>query len=1215
MSTEDKDSLRSTSFARIIDLVSEGEIVGLVDGARSIYLDDTPLQNKDGSFNFSGVKWDQRVGTPSQAEFAGFPSVEHAVAVGVRCRENIPVVRTITDSTVDAVNVILSVPSLLRTDKDTGDISGTEVRLLVEVQPNGGAWQAFGSSSTPTAMQATSSTTATMPAGSTTTRADMSISITGAQVASYLVEYRSAGSAAAWATFASGSVTGFQVGYSETDGPVYEASVTTSRNDLVQGRYEFRLTNTSGTGTLALAGTYYAVQQVVRISGKTSSKYQRQVQCRLPAGGAPWNVRVTRLSEDSTSTYLQNDIYWDSYIEVTEDKLRMPHSAGVAMTIDAQAFGSSIPARAYDMKLLKVKIPSNHNPLTRAYTGSWDGTFVKAWTNNPAWVFYDLLTHPRYGLGAFVGTGVDKWSLYQIGRYCDELVPDGFGGTEPRFTANAYLATKQDAYKLVNDLASVFRGLVYWSSGSIASVQDAPSDPVALFTPANVIDGEFNYQGSSAKARHTAALVTWNDPTDMYRQKTEYVEDADGIARYGLIITEVAAFACTSRGQAARVGRWLLYSELRQTETVAFKTALEGLRCRPGQVIKIIDTVRAGVRLGGRLLAATTSTFTLDTPVTLAPGQTYTLTTMKADGTLQDGTVTTGSGVTSAITVSPAYSQAPQAGSIWVLASSAVQPQLFQVLTVTEAEGIYEVAAISHDPSKYAAIENGLTLQPRSISVLSQRPASPTNIVVTEVLYARGQTLASRLDVSWTPPTGATAYAMSWVRGDGAYSPEQTTSVPSLEILGAQDGQAYTITVYALNPLGGRSALPAKVDYVVIGKTAAPSDVSGFTGTRADDKVAFAWRPVSDVDLDFYEIRLGINWASGSLVGRTIDNSLETSAPRGGTFLIRARDTSGNYSLNDGLVTLPDLSGINVVIDRSELAAGWTGSASGAFRLDLKNTSDWSGTTSWSDGSTWDYWLLKSGITIGSGQRWSDLTASWSSYTGAWLWSDSVQQSNYATWAAMSSPWSSYATTWASPVGIDGTYTSAEIDIGYETGALLTLVPTLELLRNNTLPWSAYTGTWASYSAPNWTWQGLISGISASYEVRTRTATGAYTDWAPLTSGAYQMRYAQVRVTLHTDDSTVRPYLTDLRMLFDVPDRVLHLSNVAIPAAGATINWPTPFVGIDTVQVTLQSGAIGDTARVTAKSTTSVTINLYNSVGTAKAGTVDIDAYGYGEVR
>ena len=314
---------------------------------------------------------------------------------------------------------------------------------------------------------------------------------------------------------------------------------------------------------------------------------------------------------------------------------------------------------------------------------------------------------------------VDKWALYRVAQYCDQLVPNGLGGFEPRFTCNLYLQTREQAYKVVQDMASIFRGMVYWSGGAITVTQDAPADPVYQFAPSNVVDGEFAYQGSAAKARHTVALVTWNDPEDFYRQKVEYVEDAAGIARYGIVQSEVVALGCTSRGQAHRVGKWLLYSEQSESEIVTFRTGLEGAVMRPGDVIKVADPVRGGMRLGGRIAAASASTVTLDQD--LPADLPWRLSVILPTGAVEERLVGPISG--RALTVTIPFSAVPQAGAIWVLSSTIIEPQLFRVVAVAERDpGVHEVTALAHNPSKFDAIEKGLALQPRSITVLSDMP-------------------------------------------------------------------------------------------------------------------------------------------------------------------------------------------------------------------------------------------------------------------------------------------------------------------------------------------------------------------------------------------------------------------------------------------------------------------------------------------------------------
>ena len=1068
---EAADSLRSKAFARVLDLLSEGEIEGLVDGAKSIYLDGTPLQNDDGSYNFTGTAWVSRNGTQSQGYIPGFPSVENTTTVGVEVKAATPVTRQFTNPNLNAVRVTVGVPSLSVTDTTNGNINGTSVGIAIDVQTNGGGFV---------------------------------------------------------------------------------------RQDL------------GGRAT---------------ISGKTSSRYQRDYRIPL-TGTGPWDVRVVRLTADSASAALQNKTFWETATEIIDSKLRYPNSAIVGVTCDASQF-NSIPTRAYDVKLLRVRVPTNYDPVARTYTGSWDGNFKIAWTDNPAWCFYDLVTNDRYGLGAFVDASqVDKWSLYAIGKYCDALVPDGFGGQEPRFTCNIYLQTKQEAYKLINDMAAIFRGMAFWSSGSITAVQDAPADAAFLFSPANVIDGTFTYSGSSAKARHTVALVTWNDPDDLYRQKVEYVEDTAGIARFGVVTTEVAAIGCTSRGQANRVGRWLLFTERLESEVVTYKTGLEGAIARPGQIIKIADPARAGVRFGGRLVSATTSSAVLDAPVTLTAGETYLFSAVKADGTVQETGVTHSGGTLSTLVLSPALAEAPTTGTIWLLASAAVDTQTFRVLAVTENDKHeFEVSALAHNPGKYDAIELGLTLEPRSYSILTAIPATPSNLVTTDTLYRTTQGTSVRLSASWSPVPTATSYAISYQQQGGNSNPEVMTSLPNVDIADITEG-IYTIKVYALNALGVRSTLPATVQYQVLGKTAPPENVTGFVVARNGNTLNFTWRHVSDVDLDHYEIRQGSSWNTGVPIGATVSNAFSWSAPRGGSFMIKAVDTIGNYSAGESVIVAPDISGINVVVASSESARNWSGTTVNALVLGLVQAMQWSDLGSWDSAGLWGDTTFAGGVALNGSQPWSAYTQPWANYG--------------------SKPW-----VFLDPVS-SGSYTTAPIDIGFVATSSVYLENLVETLQAQGA-WSTFTQPWSEYAAPDWTWQGRAGGIAALFEISTSTDGITYSQWQQFTPGAYTFRYVKIRATLTTNDLAVIPYLTRMIVRIDVPDRVVHFQDVSVPLAGVTLSFTPTFVGVQTVQVTLQSAASGDKFTVTGKSNTGVTVKVFDSAGTAKTGLVDVDVFGYGE--
>jgi predicted phage tail protein len=593
---ESPDSLRSIQYANIIDLVSEGEIDGLVDGSKSIYLDDTPLQNADGTFNFSGVTVQTRNGTQSQTYIPGFAAAEAENAVGIEVTQASPVVRSITNSNNTAARVTLSVPTLTQQSTETGDITGSSVEIAIDIQTDGGGWVAQ-----PLRKIYQATLLAITESGAVSTVASnlftvdvkwIGQSIQAPQTLTFQLQYRIVGDIG-WTvsqshTFSGGSstTTGFNI-----IGPaltVYANNVKTFNLTLPEETYEFRVVKTNGSvvgtgsfgqpitrvgteygGTVSITGgSVYAPAYTDVISGKTTSKYQRAYRIPLPVGDN-WDIRVRRITADSVSSLLNNKTFWDSFTEIIDAKLTYANSAIIATQIDAKQF-SRIPVRGFEIRGIKCQIPSNYDPLTRIYTGTWDGTFTTTWTNNPAWVWYDIVTNTRYGVGELISEEmVDKWTLYSIGQYCDEMVEDGFGGFEPRFTCNLYLQTREQAYQVVMNIASIFRAMTYWAASTIYVSQDAPQSATQIFSPANVIDGMFNYSGSSGKVRHTVALITWNDPQDNYLPRVEYVADDDAINRYGIIQTNLVAIGCTSRGQANRMGRWLLYSEQNETETIS----------------------------------------------------------------------------------------------------------------------------------------------------------------------------------------------------------------------------------------------------------------------------------------------------------------------------------------------------------------------------------------------------------------------------------------------------------------------------------------------------------------------------------------------------------------------------------------------------------------------------------------------------------------------
>ncbi len=1060
--------LRSRAFARTLDAVSEGEIVGLVDGAKSIYLNGTQLQNEDGSYNFDNVTYYTRNGTNDQTYLTDVPSVESENNVGVEVTKDGEITRTITNLDVSAIRVTLSVQSLFK-QTDEGKINGTSVQIAIDVQSNGGGFVTF-------------------------------------------------------------------------------------------------VTDT--------------------ITGKAQNKYQRSYRLNVADYEGPIDVRVRRITADSTDLKLQNKTYWESYTEIIDVKLRYPNTALVSMKFDSEVF-SGVPTRAFDMKLLKVKVPVNYDPVARTYTGSWDGTFKTAWTDNPAWCFYDLLTNARYGIGGFIEAAqVDKWALYTISQYCDELVPDGFGGYEPRFTCNMYLQSRTEAFKVVQDLASCFRSMVYWASGSLTLSQDAPSDPVALFTQANVLDGKFNYSGSSAKARHTVALVSWNDPEDMYGLKVEYVEDREAIARFGVVQTEVVAIGCTSRGQANRVGRWLLFSERYQSETVSFATGIEGAVARPGQIIKVADASRAGNRLGGRVRSATTTTVTLDASVTLG-GSTWTLYAMLPDGAVESRTVS--GAVGAAVSVTSAFSAAPQPGAQWIMSTSSVEAQTFRVLSVAEQEnGLIEITALKHDPEKYDAVETGLVLQTRDITDLNEPPPPTSNGSVSEYIYATLTDVKVAATISWAQVARATTYEVIYsVNNDNPVV--ATSGANTLELLDTPEGD-YVITIRSVSSLGAKS-VPYTFTASVLGKTIRPADVTGLQMTVQADTGILQWDNHPDLDvriggqisIRYSELLEGAQWNTSLPIADFPGSSTNGSVPlRAGTYLAKAKDSAGLGSQNAALVVTDAAN----IIQFNAVTSSQQDPAFAGAKTDLV--------------------LLNDKLLLDQAEYMDDIV-DWDGVTN--LEGGLVESGEYEfdTYVDTGAVYTSRVTASFSVLSYNIT------NLVDEWG----LIDGLGLIDDGS-PTADYVDSWTDWDAignidaPN-TFDDATLQVYIATTNDNPAGTPTWSDWRVFYVGDYTARAFKFKIKLSRgEDDNNQVALSVLGVTIDVPDRIESANNVPVPAGGLSVTFTNAFYATPAVAVTAENMATGDYAAITAKSATGFTIQFKNSAGTGVARTMDWIAKGFG---
>ncbi|HCO7733498.1 TPA: host specificity protein J [Escherichia coli] len=590
---EAKDNLKSTQLLSVIDAISEGPIEGPVDGLKSVLLNSTPVLDSEGNTNISGVTVVFRAGEQEQTPPEGFESSGSETVLGTEVKYDTPITRTITSANIDRLRFTFGVQALVETTSK-GDRNPSEVRLLVQIQRNGG-----------------------------------------------------------WVT-----------------------------------------------------------EKDITIKGKTTSQYLASVVVgNLPP--RPFNIRMRRMTPDSTTDQLQNKTLWSSYTEIIDVKQCYPNTALVGVQVDSEQFGSQQVSRNYHLRGRILQVPSNYNPQTRQYSGIWDGTFKPAYSNNMAWCLWDMLTHPRYGMGKRLGAAdVDKWALYVIGQNCDQSVPDGFGGTEPRITCNAYLTTQRKAWDVLSDFCSAMRCMPVWNGQTLTFVQDRPSDKVWTYNRSNVVmpdDGApFRYSFSALKDRHNAVEVNWIDPDNGWETATELVEDTQAIARYGRNVTKMDAFGCTSRGQAHRAGLWLIKTELLETQTVDFSVGAEGLRHVPGDVIEICDDDYAGISTGGRVLAVNsqTRTLTLDREITLPSSGTTLISLVDGQGnpvSVEVQSVTDG--------VKVKVSRVPDGVaeySVWGLKLPTLRQRLFRCVSIRENDdGTYAITAVQHVPEKEAIVDNG----------------------------------------------------------------------------------------------------------------------------------------------------------------------------------------------------------------------------------------------------------------------------------------------------------------------------------------------------------------------------------------------------------------------------------------------------------------------------------------------------------------------------
>lgn len=747
------DSAQSKTYIKILYGLSEGEVEGLANGLQSVYLEETPLQNPAGGWNFEDIQADFRHGTNDQTHIEGFPDISSETAINVELKSESPWVRSLTNTDLDAIRLRFKWGPLRQQNADNGDVKGIVIQYAIDLQTDGGTWT--------------------------------------------------------------------------------------------------EVLNT-------------------QIADKTSANYERSHRIDLPKADTGWTVRVRRITPNSTSEYISDKMYVDALTEVIDLKLSYPNTALLGLQYDAETF-SNVAKVAVDLKGIKLQVPSNYDPVARTYAGMWDGTFKRAYTNNPAWIYYDICTSKRYALGdRLTSAMLDKWSLYRLAQYCDQLVDDGKGGQEPRFTCNVYLQSTEDAYTILSKLAGVFRAISYWDGNSIVCDADIPQDTYFTYTRANVIDGLFEYTGTRARDRHTVAKVAWDNPANHYKTEYVYVRDEAAIAKLGVRIAEIDAWGCTSEGQAQRAGLWALKSEQLETRTVSFKVGLDGYIPQPGRVIEIADELFAGRANGGRISAVSTDrkVITLDRDdVVCRAGDR--LVVNGEDGKAQTRIVS--SKIGRKVTVTVAFDSVA-AENVWVVDAQDLKTMKFRVMSITQDDKHqFSITALQYESAKYDAIDFGAFIDERPISIINPTIQAPVESVsiTSETMVQQGLSVETMI-IAWPQAQGATKYQVEWRKDDGTWIKLPITGSNSVEVQGIYSGN-YEARVTAISAFDIASLPTYSILTALTGKQGLPPALANISATGILFGYRLNWNfpAVGALDTAYTEIEISstANGANAAQLG------------------------------------------------------------------------------------------------------------------------------------------------------------------------------------------------------------------------------------------------------------------------------------------------------------------------------------------------------------
>ncbi|EKO1175667.1 phage tail protein [Escherichia coli] len=577
-------------------------------------------------------------------------------------------------------------------------------------------------------------------------------------------------------------------------------------------------------------GTWQTVLNT-SVTGKTTSGYERSHRIDLPQAGSTWTFRLRKLTADANSAKIGDTMTLQSFTEVIDAKLRYPNTALLYIEFDSSQFNGSIPQISCEPRGRVIRVPDTYDPETRTYSGTWTGAFKWAWTDNPAWIFYDLVVSDRFGLGnRLTAANIDKWTLYQVAQYCDQMVPDGTGGsgTEPRYTCNVYVQDRNEAYTVLRDFAAIFRGMTYWGGDQIVALADMPRDVDYSYTRANVIDGRFTYASSTTKTRYTTALVSWSDPGNAYADAMEPVFEQALVARYGFNQLEMTAIGCTRQSEANRKGRWGILTN-NKDRVVSFDVGLDGNIPQPGYIIAVADELLSGKVMGGRISAVNGRVIKLDRVADAAAGDRLILNL--PSGASQSRTIQAVNG--ESVTVTTAYSETPQTEAVWVVESDELYAQQYRVVSVSDNnDGTFSITGAWHDPDKYARIDTGAIIDQRPVSVIPPGNQSPpASIVISSFSVVQQNISVETMRVSWDQAQNAIAYEAQWRRNDGNWVNVPRSSTTSFDVPSIYAGR-YLVRVRAINAAEISSGWAYSEEKTLTGKVGNPPKPVGFIASE-----------------------------------------------------------------------------------------------------------------------------------------------------------------------------------------------------------------------------------------------------------------------------------------------------------------------------------------------------------------------------------------------